>query len=78
MQYGSATSQRLDDLTEREWHELQVLRRAISDSPSSVHPMKMERFSELFARSLAGKGDRMVYDGSEAFPSTRTSNGNQC
>jgi hypothetical protein len=78
MLYGSATSQRLDDLTEREWHELQVLRRAISDGPASVHPMKMERFSELFARSLAGKGDKMVYDSSEAFPSLKASNGNQC
>jgi len=58
-------SQQLDDLTAREWHELQVLRRAISDSPASVHPKKMERFSELFARSLAGKGDPMVYSGSE-------------
>lgn len=58
--------QQLDDLTAREWHELQVLRRAISDGPASVHPMKMERFSELFARSLAGKGDRVVYNGFEA------------
>jgi hypothetical protein len=78
MPYGSATSQQLDDLTEREWHELQVLRRAISDSPASVHPRKMERFSELFARSLAGKGDRMVYDSFEAFSSQKASNGNQC
>jgi hypothetical protein len=78
MPYGSATSQQLDDLTEREWHELQALRRAISDGPASVHPTKMERFSELFARSLAGKGDRMVYDDSEVFSSPRTSNGNQC
>lgn len=58
--------QQLDDLTEREWRELQALRRAISDSPASVHPMKMERFSELFARSLAGKGDPVVYNGFEA------------
>lgn len=76
MLYGSATSQQLGDLTAREWYELQALRRAISDSPASVHPKKMERFSELFARSLAGKGDRMVYDGSEAFSSPRTSDGN--
>lgn len=62
MPYELATPQQLDDLTAREWHELQVLRRAISDSPASVHPRKMERFSELFARSLAGKGDPMVYD----------------
>lgn len=62
MPYELATPQQLGDLTEREWHELQALRRAISDSPASVHPKKMERFSELFARSLAGKGDPMVYN----------------
>lgn len=62
MPYGSAMSQQLVDLTPSEWHEIQVLRRAISDNPAAVHPVKMERFSELFARSLAGKGDSMVYD----------------
>lgn len=70
--------QQSDNLTAREWYELQALRRAISDGPASVHPIKMERFSELFARSLAGKGDRMVYDGSEAFSSPRIRNEKQC
>ena len=60
--YGLAMSQQLVDLTTSEWYEIQALRRAISDNPAAVHPIKMERFSELFARSLAGKGDRMVYD----------------
>lgn len=57
-------SQQLVDLTTSEWYEIQALRRAISENPAAVHPIKMERFSELFAKSLAGKGDRMVYDSS--------------
>jgi len=47
-----------DDLTPLEWDELQALRRAISAYPASVHPDKMERFTELFARTLQGKGDQ--------------------
>ena len=62
MPYGLATSQQLTDLTSGEWYEIQALRLAISDNPAAVHPAKMERFSELFAKSLAGKGDRMVYN----------------
>lgn len=64
MPYGLAMSQQLVDLTTSEWYEIQALRRAISENPAAVHPIKMERFSELFAKSLAGKGDRMVYDAS--------------
>ena len=37
--------------------ELNVLRLAINDNPASVHPGKQERFTELFVRSLEGKGD---------------------
>jgi hypothetical protein len=55
-------SQQLVDLTTSEWYEIQALRRAISENPAAVHTIEMERFSELFAKSLAGKGDRMVYD----------------
>ena len=62
MPYELAMSQQLVDLTAGEWQEVQALRRAISDNPAAVHPAEMERFSELFAKSLAGKGDRMVYD----------------
>lgn len=46
-----------NELSPEEWDELMALRKAITDSISSVHPDKMERFTELFARSLAGKGD---------------------
>lgn len=45
------------ELTPEEWDELISLKNAITYRPSSVHPAKMERFTELFARSLAGKGD---------------------
>ncbi len=55
-------SQQLENLSAREWNELQALRRAISENPASVHPDRMERFSQLFARTLVGKGDQMVYN----------------
>jgi len=45
-------------LSDREWKELNKLREAISDSPSTVVPEQQERFAALFARSLLGKGDK--------------------
>ena len=45
------------NLTEEEWYELDALRIAINTNPASVHPEKQERFTELFVRSLEGKGD---------------------
>jgi hypothetical protein len=39
-------------LTQDEWDELFALKEAISYLPSSVHPSKMERFSELFKKTL--------------------------
>lgn len=44
-------------ITDEEFYELDVLRKAINDNPASVHPEKMERFTELFVKSLEGKGD---------------------
>lgn len=44
-------------LTDEEWNELDVLRRAINDNPAAVHPEKQERFTELFVRSLSYVGD---------------------
>ncbi len=41
------------ELTTEEWNELDALRKAINDSPASVHPEKQERFTELFVRSLS-------------------------
>jgi hypothetical protein len=44
-------------LTEEEWIELNALREAINYDPSTVSPEKMEKFTELFVRTLEGKGD---------------------
>lgn len=45
------------ELTEEEWNELVALKNAINDNPASVHPEKMELFTELMVRSLEGKCD---------------------
>jgi hypothetical protein len=45
------------ELNQEEWNEMVVLKRAINEYPASVHPMKMERFTELLVRSLEGKSD---------------------
>lgn len=44
-------------LSPEEWIELTNLKNAINEYPASVHPLKMERFTELFVRTLEGKGD---------------------
>ena len=46
------------DLSTEEWREAQALRKAISDNPAAVVASKMEQFSALFVRSLAGKGNQ--------------------
>jgi len=46
-----------EELTTEEWEELNALREAINLDPHQVHPSKMEKFTELFVRSLEGKGD---------------------
>jgi hypothetical protein len=48
-----------DYLSKEEWNELDALRKAINHDPSQVSPQKMEKFTELFVRSLQGKGDSM-------------------
>ena len=45
------------NLTEDEWNELVALKDAINQNPASVHPEKMELFTELLVRSLAWVGD---------------------
>jgi len=45
------------NLTTEEWNELNALRIAINTNLASVHPEKQERFTELFVRSLEGKGN---------------------
>jgi len=46
-------------LSEAEWEELCMLKQAINDAPATVVASKMERFTELFVRTLHGKGDTM-------------------
>jgi len=45
------------ELSTEEWNELVALKNAINDNPATVCPQKMELFTELFVRSLEGKGD---------------------
>jgi hypothetical protein len=44
-------------LTEEEWDELVALKDAITYSPQTVSPDRMEKFAELMVRSLEGKSD---------------------
>lgn len=45
------------ELTQEEWDELVALKEAINTNPATVHPEKMEKFTELLVRSLEGKCD---------------------
>lgn len=47
----------IEKLTKEEWNELNALKLAINYNPHSVSTQKMELFTELFVRSLQGKGD---------------------
>lgn len=49
-------------LTDDEWNEMSAIKQAINDHPASVHPDKMERFTELFVRSLGTASDERVLD----------------
>jgi hypothetical protein len=46
-----------EELTDAEWNELVALKEAINENPASVHPEKMELFTELLVRSWAVKCD---------------------
>lgn len=52
---------KMNQLTADELNEMQVLKEAISFNPASVHFMKMERFTELFTRSIVGKGENCIF-----------------
>ena len=45
------------ELNQEEWDELVALKDAINYNPASVHYDRMERFTELFVKTLEGKGD---------------------
>jgi hypothetical protein len=44
-------------LSDSEWEELCALKEAINENPASVHPEKMELFTELLVRSWDAKCD---------------------
>lgn len=41
----------MTNMTKEEWNELQALKNAINWNPASVHPDKMEKFTELLVKS---------------------------
>ena len=47
-------------MEDKDWEELIALKSVISYNPASVHPDQMEKFTELFVRSLEGKGETSV------------------
>lgn len=53
MTYSKST---VPNLSQEEWDELVALKDAINQNPASVHPEKMELFTELLVRSLAWVG----------------------
>jgi len=48
-----------EKLTAEEKNELFALKCAINYNPHTVSPEKMEKFTELFVRSIEGKGDSL-------------------
>jgi hypothetical protein len=42
----------MSEITREEWDEMNSIRKAMMDHPASVHPDKMERFTELFVKTL--------------------------
>lgn len=52
----SAIRQALE-VTDEDWAEMMRIYREIRGNVASATPEEMERFSDLFARTLAGKGD---------------------
>ena len=49
-------------LSSEEWNELVALKNAINYNPASVHPEKMELFTELLVRSWSEKTEVMTFD----------------
>ncbi len=41
----------MTEMTKEEWDELVALKNAINWNPASVHPDKMEKFTELLVKS---------------------------
>ncbi len=51
----SYSQPKTEQLTDAEWKELVALKEAINQNPASVHPEKMELFTELLVRSWDAK-----------------------
>jgi hypothetical protein len=45
-------------MSPEEWLEMEALKKAINDYPGSVVPEKLERFTELFVKSLSYVKDK--------------------
>jgi len=50
------------ELTQEEWKEMVALKEAINYNPASVHPDKMELFTELLVRSWSEKEEVKTFD----------------
>lgn len=44
-------------MSNEEWKELDNLRKAINEYPTSVIPEEMEKFTKLFVKSITTMGD---------------------
>lgn len=53
MTFSSKKDNRLSD---DEWKEMIALRNAINTNPATVHPEKMEQFTEYLVRSMREMG----------------------
>jgi len=52
----------LTKMNQDNWNELMALKSAITYNPATVHPDKMEKFTELFVQTLLGKSDYGKYE----------------
>lgn len=59
LRFQISTPSSKSELTQEEWNEISMLKDAITYAPSTVHPDRMERFSELMVKSLQGKGENV-------------------
>ena len=50
-------------MTQEEWDEMNVLRKAMTDNLASVHPDKQERFTELLIKSWPAQGEHPLDSG---------------
>jgi hypothetical protein len=52
----------LTKMDKNNWKEMMALKDAITFNPATVHPDKMEKFTELFVQTLIGKSDYGKYE----------------